>query len=173
MVESSRDRLAADFDAWVTVHGTAVLRFAFAVAGTRAAGEDLAQEALARAYGRWGTVSGMDDPLAYVRRTVSNLHVSWWRKIGRREQALGDRTEFLEQVAGVAPDQRATEVWHLCRRLPARQRVAVVLRYYEDLSYDEIGEAMGTSPSTARSQVSRALESLRTWNSSLGEPDEV
>ena len=54
------------------------------------------------------------------------------------------------------------QVWALCATLPAKQRAAVVLRYYEDLPDAEIAEILACSPATVRSQIHRALASLRT-----------
>ena len=69
-------------------------------------------------------------------------------------------------AADPAPDHaerlgRADAVWAVCRELPPRQRAAVVLRFYEDLEYAEIGELLGCSEATVRSHVHRALTALR------------
>ncbi len=160
MVEGSREARADDFDAWVAAHGTNLLRFTFAVTGSRAAGEDLAREALARAFARWGSVSAMDDPLAHLRRTIIDLHLSRWRNINPRRRSASLSTTIIEQVPGLEPDPRAAHLWQLDQRLPHRQRVALVLRCYENLTYDDIAGLMGTSSTTARNQVDRAIESM-------------
>jgi len=70
-------------------------------------------------------------------------------------------------VQSPSPDHAVAQaeqdaVWALCATLPAKQRAAVVLRYYEDLPDAEIAEILECSPATVRSQIHRALASLRT-----------
>jgi len=79
---------SADFDAWLSINGSDLLRFAFLVLGDRQRAEDAVQEALARTCSRWGRVSSAEDPRAYVRRMVVNADISWWRKFGRREHPV-------------------------------------------------------------------------------------
>lgn len=91
---------------------------------------------------------------------VVNAHVSAWRRAGRRESPVAvvhDRAQ-VDVADAVA---RHDAVWRLCRGLPAQQRAAVVLRYYEDLDYPEIATVLGVAEPTARSHVHRALAALR------------
>jgi len=73
------------FDEWVTASAPALARFAYLVTGDQAAAEDALQEALVTACARWSRIVRTDDPGAYVRRMIANAHISWWRRIGRRE----------------------------------------------------------------------------------------
>lgn len=104
-------------------------------------------------------------PDAYLRRMLVNEHLSWRRRTSR--QILCDEVE----PAGSAPDpaERSgnhAQVSALLAGLPRRQRTAVVLRYYSDLSDLEIAQAMGCSPGTVRSYLSRAMATMRVELSS-------
>ena len=159
-----------DFDSWVAARGPALLRLAYTLTGNAADAEDVVQDALARALPRWDRIGRVEDVDAYVRRMVVNAHTSWWRRWRRRESPV-------EQVAdGAVADDRGVEpdetrrLWLACRALPADQRTAVVLRYYEQLEYAEIAALTGVREGTVRSRVSRGLAVLRV---ELGEALEV
>lgn len=156
-----------EFDAWVAANGSDLLRFAYLVLGDRHRAEEAVQEALVRACGRWRRVSAADDPRAYVRRMVVNADISWWRKVGRREHVVGEVFSRPSATGNHPATDVATTVtevdsmWRLCANLPRGQRAAVVLRYYEGLSDAEIAGVLGCTESTVRSQIHRALASLR------------
>src|SRR5688572_15191830 len=93
---------------------------------------------------------------------VVNEFLSW----RRRRSAQPVTRESLETAAGSVPDHGTSwgerdAMWRLIATLPAKQRAAVALRFYEDMSYDEIADALGCRAVTARSHVSRALLTLR------------
>ena len=136
------------FDAWVEVRVAALLRFAYLVTGSQHAAEDAVQTALTRACEQWSRVRRTTDPDAYVRRMIVNANVSDWRRTRRRELVVAD-------VRPVAPGRDDAEA------LPPRQGAAVVLRFYEDLEYDEIARILDCSQVTVRSQIHRALASLQ------------
>ncbi len=149
-----------DFDSYVERHGRDLVRLAFVLTGDDADAQDVVQEALSRAYPRWDRIGSLEDEHAYVRRMVVNARTSWWRRTRRREVP----------VAEVLPDQDSAPVdttledealWRACLALPQDQRNAVVLRYYEGLSYAEIGDLTDCAEATARSRVFRGLETLR------------
>jgi RNA polymerase sigma-70 factor (sigma-E family) len=162
LTESAPD----DFDAWVVANGSDLLRFAYLVLGDRHRAEEAVQEALVRACGRWRRVSAADDPRAYVRRMVINADISWWRKVGRREHPVAEIFDRPGVATSLAADPGATvtevdAMWRLCANLPRGQRAAVVLRYYEGLPDAEIAAILGCAEGTVRSQIHRALASLR------------
>lgn len=162
---------APAFDDWVAARGPALLRLAYVLTGNAADAEDVVQDALSRALPRWDRITRADDVDAYVRRMVVNAHASWWRKFRRRESPTADvRPDGV--VAGPAEgtghDERR-RLWDACQALPEAQRTAVVLRYYEQLEYDEIAALTGVREGTVRSRVSRGIAVLREgW----GERDE-
>ncbi|MFI5696550.1 SigE family RNA polymerase sigma factor [Kribbella sp. NPDC051586] len=151
-----------DFDDWVTQRGAALLRFAYLVTRDHNRAEEAVQDALIAAYSRWTKICRVQDPEAYVRRSIVNADISRWRRFFRRETPAED-----VDTSDAAPDHAVTQaehdaVWALCATLPAKQRAAVVLRYYEDLPDADIAVILDCSPSTVRSQIHRALASLRT-----------
>ncbi len=149
-----------EFEDWVSARAHVLMRFAFLVTGNAADADDALQEALISAYQRWDVVAGAVDPDAYVRRMIVNAHTSWWRRFRRRETPVD--VAWSPALAGVdAPAEDVQRMWGLCGELPARQRVAIVLRYYEGMQYGEIAEILDCSEGTVRSQVHRALATLR------------
>jgi RNA polymerase sigma-70 factor (sigma-E family) len=151
-----RDRLADLYSS----HAPEGIRLAFLLTGDWALAEDLVQEAFARLVGR---LRHMRDPAAfgaYLRRTIVNLATSHFRH--RRVE----RT-YLEREAALAhrdsnPNEALDEAMHaVLLRLPQRQRAAVVLRFYEDLSDVQTAEILRCSAGTVRSLVSRAMKTLR------------
>jgi RNA polymerase sigma-70 factor (sigma-E family) len=160
------DRTSDDFSAYVAARGEALLRFAYVLTGDRADAQDAVQIALSRALPRWDRIRAVDDLDAYVKRMVVNAHVSAWRRFRRKESPVSDvppadaalTTDPADTVAETASDEA---VWLACARLASAQRIAIVLRYYEGLSFREIGDLVGCAEATARSRVFRGLEALR------------
>ena len=107
-----------------------------------------------------GADPGVGDPDAYVRRMVVNAHTSWWRKFRKRESPVAEVVPTSPSVDGLAHGERDA-VWRACLALPEAQRVAVVLRYYEQLEYAEIAALTGVAEGSVRSRVSRGLAALR------------
>ncbi|HZA71473.1 MAG TPA: sigma-70 family RNA polymerase sigma factor [Propionibacteriaceae bacterium] len=152
----------AGFDAWAAERSRSLLIFATAVTGNREAARDAVQDALVAVYLHWRRLIVGGEPDAYARRIIVNRHISWWRRLGRRERL----TAFDVDHAGVTePAQEGLADTDLARRLlaglPARQRAAVALRFYDDLAFAEIAAVLECTESTARSYVHRALERLR------------
>ena len=161
-----------DFELWVTEKADALLRFAYVLTGDKSLAEDAVQDALTTACARWGRVSQADDPEAYVKRMVVNAHISWWRRFRRREAPVtGPGPERPPAPDGVAARADSDAVWALCATLPDKQRAAVVLRFYEELSYAEIGLLLHCAEATAGSHVHRALAALKTTLSKEGAED--
>jgi RNA polymerase sigma-70 factor (sigma-E family) len=150
------------FDDFVRDHQAALVRYAALLCRSRALAEDLVQEVLVRVYLRWDALNSAEGSLpAYVRRAVTNEYLSWRRRWSTRHVHLADAT-VLAQVQVDPWQSHDDELWECLGRLPARQRAAVVLRYYEGLPDAEIGEVMGCREATVRGHVSRGLASLRS-----------
>src|SRR6476469_9685991 len=145
----------AGFDAWVASRSTSLSRFAYLVTGSHHQAEEALQAALTSACAKWSRVRRADDPEAYVRRMVVNAHISWWRSFRRRETPVDDVREEREGGDPAVSTTEADHVWRLCATLPPRQRAAVVLRFYEDLSYRQIADVLECSEATARSHIYR------------------
>src|SRR5215203_5040185 len=151
--------MAPEFDEWVAARGPGLLRLAYVLTGNRADAEDAVQDALARALPRWEHIRAVGDPDAYVRRMVVNAHTSWWRRFRRRETPVAEA--FASDVPPTPGAEDRDRVWAACLALPEAQRVAVVLRYYEQLEYAEIAALTGVAQGSVRSRVSRGLAALR------------
>ncbi len=160
MATRSRERVSG-FAELVDARSTALLRFAYAVVGDHQLAQDLLQEALVKVYVAWPRLRDASGAEAYARRTIVTTAISWRR-----------RRSFHEPPIDVVPDPEgdadqserlATHdvLWQQVRGLPPRQRTALVLRYYEDLSEAETAELMGCSTGTVKSQLSAALGKLR------------
>jgi RNA polymerase sigma-70 factor (sigma-E family) len=151
-----------DFPAYFTASWPRMYRTALAIAGDAASAEDACQAAFAKAYASWSRVCAADHPDAYVRRMVVNevlgtRRSAWWRR-ERPHAEVGEpppRPSFEDGVA-----DRST-LWDAVGGLPPRQRAVIVLRYYEDLSEEQIAAALGCSRGTVKSQASAALANLR------------
>lgn len=145
-------------------HGVGLIRLAVVMLGDRPAAEDVVQEAFCGLYRRWDRLDDPGNALRYLRSSVLNGCRSALRNRGRLrfaagpEPAMPDTVESAESTALVGEEHRA--VLAALRRLPDRQREALVLRFYLELSEAEIAAAMGVSPGTVKSTVSRALAAL-------------
>ena len=151
----------AGFAAFVGEHTPALLRTAYLLTGDPVNAEELVQDTMARLYPKWDKVEAADVPLAYVRRSLANGYVNQRRRASRREFAFADVPESPDNhdPFGQLADRDA--IWTGLSTLPERQRTALVLRYFEDLPDDEIGQALGCRPGTVRSLISRGLATLR------------
>jgi RNA polymerase sigma-70 factor (sigma-E family) len=145
-------------DVFVAERGDALLATAVFLTGSRVAGEDLLQAALERLMRKWHRIRG--DPEGYLRRMLYHLAVDQWRGRRRRPEVLMD--------IDLASQSDGTDVLHLRQaliqalaELPPRQRVVLVLRYWEELSEAEIATTLGCSVGTVKSSASRGLVRLR------------
>ncbi|WP_030442727.1 SigE family RNA polymerase sigma factor [Actinoplanes subtropicus] len=161
-VALDRTSTAADFDEFVHGRGRALLRFAYVLSGDAHLAEDLVQEVLARLHRRWGRITAMQHPEAYVRAAIVRQFLSWRRRRASTEAILPE----VPEPAGLdEPQQRVLardQMWRLLGGLPRAQRAVLVLRFYCDLPDDEIAALLGRAESTVRSQASRALARMRT-----------
>jgi RNA polymerase sigma-70 factor (sigma-E family) len=150
-----------EFGDYVASQRPALLRFATVLTGRTWLADDLVSDVLGRAFERWDRIGSMDQPNAYVRRMIVNDYVSWHRRRARttpRPELDSDHTPVDDGTAAHA--ERDAMIRRLAR-LPRRQRAAVVLRYYAGLPDAQIAEHLGCRESTVRSQISRALATLR------------
>jgi RNA polymerase sigma-70 factor (sigma-E family) len=145
------------------VHAVGLIRLAVVMIGDRQTAEDVVQEAFCGLFRRWAQLADKDKALSYVRSSALNGCRSELRRRIRierrasRDAAAAD-AESAEYLALIGEEHR--EVLAALRRLPRRQREALVLRFYLDLSEHEIAAAMGISPGTVKSTTSRALAAL-------------
>lgn len=150
-----------DYDEFFRLHYGHIVRVVHSVLGDKARAEEVAQEAFVRLYLRWDRVSAYDHPVAWTRRVAVRLAF----RVSRRDRlrtTLERRAVAADAVEApdTAPDLQ------LVRRLPRNQRVAITLRYVEDLSIPDIAAAMGCAEATVRVHLHRGrhrLGELMSW----------
>ncbi|WP_405088549.1 SigE family RNA polymerase sigma factor [Microbispora sp. NBC_01389] len=153
------DEDEAAFDEFLAARSTALLRTAILVCGASAAdAEDMVQSALEKVYRHWPRIRH-DNPEAYARRVVVNGAISRAR-----------RRRVIREIAFAQPPETPVESPDLglrevlvaeLRKLPARMRAVLVLRYWEDLSEAETAALLGCSVGTVKSQAARGLARVR------------
>lgn len=129
-----------------------LVRLAHLLTGSVTAAEDVVHDAF---IGFARATTPINDPAAYLRRSVVNLSTNVHRRTARERRHLATVTE-----AFVAPTE-VDETWQLVRQLPPRQRAVLVLRFYLDLSEAETARVLGCRPGTVKSSSARALAKLK------------
>ena len=147
------------FDELYRIHYESLVRLAFLLTQSEEVARDLVQDVFARLYSRRGS---LDDPLPYARRSVVNACRSWHRR------------QKLELVHRAEPTRNseldADELFDVLARLPAKQRAAIILRFYEQMTDQEIASALRCRPGTVSSLIHRGCHQLRR---ALGETEDV
>lgn len=133
-------------------------RTAFLLCGDWHMAEDLVQNALAKVFVAWRRIRRQDAAYAYATRTLMNCYLADRRR-KRPVEVLTDQIPD-QAVAAPAPESRLLILKALAE-LPPKARAVVVLRYWADLSVDEVAGVLGCSPGNVRSQSTRALSKLR------------
>lgn len=141
-------------------HAQDALRFAFCLCGDREHAKDLVQDAFVRVAGRFAYLRKPDVFGTYLRRTIFNLHTSRLRRLRLERDYLRRESRAELSHSDAYPADR-DEVWHTIHQLPTRQRAAIVLRFYEDLSERESAEILGCSVGALNQLVVRATATLR------------
>lgn len=159
------DQQPSRLDDVVRAHLPSLLRYATVLTGCGHTAADLVQEVLLRAHVRWNRIGLLERPDLYLRRMVTNEHLSWRRRWHVRTiRPVSDEVLAANAVPCADPADRAVrdeEMWQRLAALSPRQRAVLVLRYYEDLDDAEIAAVLGTSAVTVRWHASRALTTLR------------
>jgi RNA polymerase sigma-70 factor (ECF subfamily) len=165
--EPASETTPQDFDAFYAASARRVIHHVYAVCGDLAEAQDLAQEAYARAWQRWSTVAGYDNPEAWVRNVAWRLAANRWRRLRRWPRARA-RLEGPPPDTEPTPDRVA--VMAALRRLPHAQRRVVVLRYLYDLPVADIATAAEMPEGTVKVYLARARARLAAL---LGEAIDV
>ncbi|WP_026877038.1 SigE family RNA polymerase sigma factor [Jiangella gansuensis] len=153
----------ASYREFVGARRRTLLRTAFLLTGDWHAAEDVVQETLAKVYVSWRKVRRREDAVGYARRTLLNAYIDSTRRPWRREHAVDtvpDRVGHGDPADLGAPDTRDRLMAALAR-VPARQRAVLVLRFWEDLSVEQVAELLDCSSGNVKSQTARGLERLR------------
>jgi RNA polymerase sigma-70 factor (sigma-E family) len=141
-------------------HALALTRLAHVMLGDRQSAEDVVQDAFCGLYRNWARLSDPERALPYLRASVLNgcKSVHRWRRV-RIGRALHEPPAASAESAVLAGEEQQS-VLAAIRRLPARQREALILRFYLHESEAEVARVMGINASTVRSTTHRALSSL-------------
>ena len=148
----------ADFDEFFRAIYPAAYRAALRIVGDRGDAEDVAIEALTRAYVRWPKLRSLAHRDAWVMRVVINEALSQLRR--RRRATAGGHHDARRAPTDDALATRVTLVAAVSL-LPRRQREAIGLRYLADMSEADTADALGLSPGTVKSHLHRATNTLR------------
>ncbi|MCX4401077.1 SigE family RNA polymerase sigma factor [Streptomyces sp. NBC_01340] len=154
-----------EFQRFVIGRWPRLMRTAFLLTGEQHAAEDLVQTTLEQVYVAWRRVGAADDPEAYVRRVMINAHARKHRRRLKEFLAPKDDSGLTHELPDhgdriAQADDRSALLTALVQ-LPPRQREAVVLRYWEDLSESQAAEAMGCSVGAVKSNAAKGLAKLR------------
>jgi RNA polymerase sigma-70 factor (ECF subfamily) len=160
----SGERVEQSFEDFVRGASTSLHRTAYLLTGSREAAQDVVQTALTRVYLAWERHTQWDNPTAYARQVVVNTVLTNARRhwSGELAQAdIGDRelAASPDRSGEVAERDALRRALHA---LPLRQRTAVVLRHYLDLSEAQTAAEMGAPVGTVKSLTARGLDALRT-----------
>lgn len=153
----------AEFVAYVRERRASLYATAYHLTGDRFEAEDLLQSALFSTYRAWDRISDKAAVGGYLRRTMTNLHISAWRRRKLNEYPTEELPEPI--VTGQSDAMRGTELrtvlWQALVRLPELQRTMLVLRYYEGRTDPEIADILDISVGTVKSGIWRSLRRLR------------
>lgn len=148
---------ALEFDEFYRASAPVLVRQLVPLLRDRAEAEDVVQEAFARAYSRWSTVSRYDAPEAWVRTVAMRLAVSRWRR-SRNAMTAWRRRGVAPDVPELSPD--AVALHAALRQLPEAQRVAIVLHHLVDLSVEQVAAETGVPVGTVKARLSRGRAAL-------------
>lgn len=149
----------SEFSEYVAARWTRLVRSAVLLGCTPAEAEDVVQSALTRCLVKWDKVRKAEDRDAYVHRVVFNTFTSARRRRWTREHpspAVPDRTHDDDTASYDDADAIARSL----RQLSPEHRAVVVLRYYDQLTEQQMSAVLGVAPGTVKSRLSRALKIL-------------
>lgn len=148
------------FSEFVEARSSSLFRTAYLMVGDHQLAQDLLQEALVKTLIAWPRLQDRANVEPYTRRIIVTTSISW-----RRRRSFHERpSSTLPESSG--PDAAEATVTHdavvaALLTVPPRQRAAIVLRYYQDLTETQTAEVMGCSVGAVKSQVSAGLKRLR------------
>ena len=131
-----------DFDAFYRDTSARVVHLVYASTGNLTLAQDCTQEAYARAWQRWGSVSRADDPLSWVRTVARRLAISQWRKDTNRSEAHR-QLSLVQETATISPD-----------------REVLALHYLLDMSVEAIAADLGAPAGTVKARLHHGRKAL-------------
>ena len=143
------------------IHGPHALRLAYVLTGDRELAEDLVQDAFVKLSGRFADLRDPKAFQAYLLKTIVNLAKMHWRR-KRVERVVAVRERSMTRPSHLPDIEGYEEIKAALLRISPRQRAAIVLRFFEDLSEAQTAEVLGCATGTVKSLVHRGLLTLRT-----------
>ncbi|MCX4748617.1 SigE family RNA polymerase sigma factor [Kitasatospora sp. NBC_01287] len=150
-----------EFTAYVRERRASLYATAYHLTGDRFEAEDLLQSALFSTYRAWGRITDKAAVGGYLRRTMTNLHISAWRRRKLNEYPTEELPETVGDTDAMGGTELRAVLWQALAKLPENQRTMLVLRYYEGRTDPEIADILGISVGTVKSSIWRALRRLR------------
>jgi RNA polymerase sigma-70 factor (sigma-E family) len=147
-----------EFVQYATAASGRLRRTAFLLCGDWHTAEDLTQTTLTKVFAAWRRISHRDAVNAYAMRTLLNTYLAESRRKRPTEVLTG---QLPEQAADAPGPELRLAVLAALAMLPPKARAVVVLRYWADLSVDQVAGLLGCSPGNVKSQSARALDKLR------------
>jgi len=141
-------------------HSLSLIRLAYVMLGDRPAAEDVVQEAFLGLYQRWSKLRDTANAAGYLRVSVLNGCRMVLRSSARRDARIACELPWESAEATALVSEEYRQLLRGIQALPPRQREALVLRYYLDLSEEETARSMGVRRGTVKSSTSRALAAL-------------
>lgn|SRR5918996_3595192 len=143
-------------------HAPRAFRLAYLLTGNHEVAEDLVQDAFVKLIGRFADLRSPDSFDVYLRRTVVTMSYGLFRRRRTERSYLARERGLGQRTSDVLPDvERKDELWTQLQKIVPRQRAALVLRYYEDLSEQQAADVLGCSLRTLKSLVTRGIRAMR------------
>jgi RNA polymerase sigma-70 factor (sigma-E family) len=161
---------AEEFIEFATGASPRLRRTAFLLCGNWHTAEDLAQATLTKMFVSWRRISRHDAVYAYANRTLVNTYLADRRRMRAREWLTGWLPEAAASASAEPQPELRMVVLDALATLPPKMRVVVVMRYWADLSVDQVAALLGCSPGNVKSQSARGLDKLRVVLGDLEAP---
>jgi RNA polymerase sigma-70 factor (sigma-E family) len=144
-------------------HSAAAFRLGYLLTGERDLAEDLVQDAFVKLIGRFADLRSPKSFETYLRRTIVTLSYGVFRRRRTERDYLATAGSLAKQSSDGLPDiEGRDQLWTQLQRIAPRQRAALVLRYFEDLSEHQTADVLGCSVATAKSLVRRGMQAMRS-----------
>jgi RNA polymerase sigma-70 factor (sigma-E family) len=150
-----------EFTAFAEAASSHLLGTAFLLCGDWHTAEDITQTTLAKLFASWHRIRNQDAVHGYARRTLLNTYLVDCRRKRRREVLTGEAGQFADRAAEWQDPALRLALTDALAALAPKARAVVVLRYWEDMSVDQVAALLGCSPGNVKSQSARSLEKLR------------
>ena len=162
-IPAPRTRRTARLEELYRLQVAPLQRLAFLLTGDHHLAEDITQQAFIKFYRRFFNLRDSAAAPAYLRKTVVNLSRAHHRR-SRREREHLETHEGTHHVSWSPDIEEHDHVIRTVANLPHRQRAAIVLRFYEDLTESQAAEVLGCSTAAMKSLTARAMRSLRAMD---------